>query len=149
MRPGAERLARVDHEVDRRLAWRLPWRADGERAVEHQRPVELPPPLRPVVGDLRCAQLDERRACRRPQVGKLRQLARGAEHRVLDDLVAELDLLHPARRQLEQLGEHELGVRSPDPDGEPDHPPKARLILPNTPSSVRRLWSVIDSASHS
>ena len=149
MRAGAERLPRIDHEVDRRPAGRLPRGADGELAVEHQRPVELPPPVRPIVRDLRGAELDQRPPCRRPQVRQRGELPRRAEHGVLDHVLAEVDLLDPTRRELEQLGEHELGVLAPNADGEADHPPNARLILPNTPSSLRRLWSVIDSESHS
>ena len=45
----------------------------------------------------------------RAQVGEVGQLAGRAVDRVLDD-VAVLALLHPARRELEQLGEHELGL---------------------------------------
>ena len=52
-----------------------------------------------------------------PQV---RQLARRAVERVLDD-VAVLALLEPARRERHQVGQHELGVRALDADREPDH----------------------------
>jgi len=37
------------------------------------------------------------------------------------DAVAAVDLLHPGRRELEQLGEHRLGVGTRDADRQPDH----------------------------
>ena len=55
----------------------------------------------------------------RAQVGQVGQLAGRAVDGVLDD-VALLALLHPARRELEQLGEHELGVLAPHPHREAD-----------------------------
>ena len=45
-----------------------------------------------------------------PQVRQRRQLARRAVDRVLDHVRVDVDLLDPARRQLQQLGQHQLGV---------------------------------------
>ena len=91
-------------------ARRLPRRADGEPVAEHQRAVELAPALGPVVGDLRGRHLDQRAAGRRAQVGQRGSSPGGAVDRVLDDASPSVDLLDAARRELEQLGEHELGV---------------------------------------
>ena len=41
--------------------------------------------------------------------------------RVLDDIGPDRHLLHPAGRQLQQLGEDELRLAPRHPDGEPDH----------------------------
>ena len=79
------------------------------------------PALVPVVGHLGGDDLDQRVAGGRAQVGQVGQLAGRAVDGVLDD-VAVLALLHPARRELEQLGEDELGVLAPHPDPEADHP---------------------------
>ena len=64
------------------------------------------PAVGPVVGDLGGRR--PRRARRRPrasQVGQRRQLARRAVDGVLDDAAVEVDLLDPAGREREQLGE--------------------------------------------
>src|SRR5205085_11696891 len=89
------------------------------------------------------------------QLRQRRQLSGSPVHAVLDHLVAGLDFLDPGGDELEQLREHHLGLLAPDADREPDHekrararqPPKARRSLPNTPSPVRRLWSVRELAS--
>ncbi len=143
MRAGPERLAGVDHDVERCPAGGRPRRANAQPVAEHKRLVELAPALGPVVGDLARRDLDERLARGGLEVGQRRQLAGRAVDRVLDDPVTDVDLLDAAGRQLEQLGEHQLGVLARDPDRESDQPPKARLSLPNTPSSVRRLSSVM------
>ena len=52
-------------------------------------------------------------AGRRAQRRQRGQLARRAVDRVLD-VVAAVDLLDARRRELEQLGEHDLGVRARD-----------------------------------
>src|SRR5579884_2510481 len=151
MGAGAECAAGVDHDLDRRAARWLPGRAHRQAPVEHERTVKPPPAIWPVVGDLLAAHLDQRRSRRSPQFRYLRQLAGGAVHGVLDNASGDVHLLHAAWRQLEQLGEPEPGLLAQDPDREPDqrYPPKARLSFANTPSSVRRLWFVIDSASRS
>ena len=77
------------------------------------------PALVPVVGDLARDDLDQRAAGGGAQPGQLGQLARRAVDGVLDD-VAVLALLHPARRELEQLGEHELGLLAPHPHPKSD-----------------------------
>src|SRR5205085_5200926 len=74
-------------------------------------------------------------------------LAGRAVDRVLDG-VPELGLLHPARRELEQLGENQLGVGAIHADREADHR-RARLSFANTPSSVRRFSSVSEPESSS
>ena len=74
--------------------------------------------------------------------GSAGQLAGRAVDRVLDD-VAVVDLLHAARRELEQLGEHELGVGAADPQREADHVvEQPALSLPTSDSSSRRFSSV-------
>ena len=74
----------------------------------------------PVVGDLRRRDLDERGAGGRAQRGQRGQLARRAVDGVLDRL-AVVDLLDPGRRELQQLGERDLGVGARDAEREPDH----------------------------
>ena len=116
--------------------------------------MELPPPLLPVSGHLLGGDVDERPGRGGPQIGELGELSGRAVHGVLDRPVAAIDLLDSARRELEQLRQHELGPRGVDADGEAQqaqwlYPPNARLSLANTPSSERRLWSVIEPASRS
>ena len=110
MRPGAERLPGVDHDVQRCRPCRLPGRAHGQAVVDDQRAVEAAPALRPVIGDVRGRDLDQRPAGGGLQIRELGQLPGGAIDGVLDHVPIELGLLHPARGQLEQLGEHQLGV---------------------------------------
>ena len=77
---------------------------------------------RPVVGDLGRADLHQRAAGRRLQVGQRRQLPRRAVHRVLDD-VTVIDLLHAAARERQQFGKRHLGVGPAHPDRQADHEP--------------------------
>ena len=70
--------------------------------------MELAPALGPVVGDLGAGHLDQRTSGRRAQRGQLGDLAGRAIDRELDDLGVDVDLLHPVRRQLEQLRQHQL-----------------------------------------
>ena len=79
------------------------------------------PALGPVVGHLRAGDVDQRVTGRGSQRGQRRQLPRRAVDHVLDVAVVELALLQPARRQLEQLGEHRLRVGPRDAHREPDH----------------------------
>jgi hypothetical protein len=72
--------------------------------------VELTPALVPVVGDLLGRDLDQRAARGRLQVGERGQLPRGAVDGVLDGPVAAGGFLDPARRQLQQLRQDELGA---------------------------------------
>ena len=60
MRAGPECLPRIDHDLNWSPDRRLPRRPHRQPAIEHERLVELAPPLRPVVGDLGSADLDER-----------------------------------------------------------------------------------------
>ena len=80
-----------------------------EQVADLHRLVEGLPALVPVVGHLAGADLDQRPAGGRAQVGQIGQLAGRAVDGVLDD-VAVLALLHPAGRELEQLGEDDLGL---------------------------------------
>jgi hypothetical protein len=79
------------------------------------------PALIPVVGQLTGGDLDQRAAGRRRQIGQGGQLAGCAIDRVLDDVGADLDLLDPARRQLEQLRQDDLGILVAHPDGQAQH----------------------------
>ena len=150
---GAERLAGIDDDVER-----VP------PAGSHGGPDGRGGRRAPAGGGTRASARPSRRRPRsvetstsapprrRAQVGERGQLARRPVDRVLDDLGAEVDLLHPARRQLEQLGEHQLGLGAGDADrAQADQPvgspPKARRSLASTPSSVCRLCSVRLSAS--
>ena len=121
MGTGAEGLPGLDHEIERLIARRLPWWTDGEPAGEHERAVKRAPALGPVVGDLRGRDVDERSARGRAQIGQRRQLAGRAVDGVLDDVVGKLGLLDPARGELEQLGEHQLGLGALDAHGETEH----------------------------
>ena len=115
------------------------------RPAEHERAVERAPALGPVVGDLGGRERDQRAPGRRLEGGQLRQLAGRAVDGVLDHVVTDLGLLHPAGRQLEQLGEHDLGVLARDPDGEAEHDGSAAegaAQLAEHASSVRRFSSV-------
>ena len=99
--------------------------------AHRERPVKRPPPLRPVVGDLRRRHLDERAPGRGLEIGQGRQLARRTVDRVLDR-IAGVGLLHAGREQLDQLGEDDLRVLPPHAQREPDQaqcgpPPRARL----------------------
>ena len=79
-----ERLRRVDHDLNRGPHRRLPRRSHRQPIAEHERPMKRTPPLRPIVGDLGSADLDERVAGRRGQVRQRRQLAGRAVDGVLD-----------------------------------------------------------------
>jgi hypothetical protein len=78
------------------------------------------PALRPVVGNLGGRDVDQRVACRGPEVGQRGQLSGRAVEDELDR-VAVLALLQPGGRELEQLYEHRLGVGARDADRQPDH----------------------------
>ena len=122
VRAGPERLARVDDQVHHVGPLRLPRRAHVEPARDLDRPVERAPAVGPVVGDLGRDDLDQRAADRRLDVRQVRQLARRAVDRVLNDLaLVELRLLDARRRQRQQLGQHDLRVLAPDADRQPDH----------------------------
>ena len=114
VRAGPERLAGVDHQVDAVAAsGALPRRPDAQPAeapAHVDRPVERLPALRPVVGDLarsrrRRARRPRRRA--RPAAPAARPARRRSRTRPRRRRLA---LLEPAGRELEQLGEHRLGV---------------------------------------
>ena len=70
--------------------------------------------------------------------GSAGQLARRAVDHVLDRAVAELALLQPAGRELEQLGEHRLGVGARDADREPDHAALQHARPPTRPARAAR-----------
>ena len=164
---GSERLCRVDHDLlDGRAARRgrghlgLPRRAHvqrgnparGDRRQHEHRPVEGAPALRPVVGDLGRAHLDERVPGGSAHVGQGRDLSGRAVHRVLDHRPAVVDLLHAGGRELEQLSEHELGLLARDANAEADHAAwwrRARRSFANIDSSERRFSSVSDPPSSS
>ena len=55
-------------------------------------------------------------------LAQVRQLAFRAVDRVLDRVRVDVALLQPGRRELGQLGEHQLGLVAGDADREPDHP---------------------------
>jgi hypothetical protein len=98
---------------------------DKRRLHEH-RLMELLPALAPIVRDLGGGHIDERLTGCGLQVGQLRQLTRGAVHGVFDNALSpilhgKLDLLDSGGRDLEQLGEHELGVCVAHPQREADH----------------------------
>ena len=121
VRAGPERLAGIDDQVHQVVAGGLPRRADVEPAGDLDRPVELAPAVGPVVGDLGRDDLDQRAARGRLDVRQVRQLARRAVDRVLDEAVGQIGLLHPARRQLQQLGEDDVGVLALDAHRQPNH----------------------------
>ena len=118
MRTRPERLSGIDHQVERLGSGRLPGRADPEPVLEHQRVVELPPATVPVLRESPRRDVDQRPARRGLQVGERGKLAGGAVHGVLDRAVAGLGLLDSSRRQLQQLGQHQLRVLGVDADGE-------------------------------
>jgi hypothetical protein len=126
VRAGAEGLRGVDDDVERAFLGRRPRRADAQAAHAH-RLVERLPALVPVVRQLARGDLDERSAGGGLQLWQRRQLAGRAVHRVLDD-VAVVALLDPAGRQLEQLGQHELGLLAPYANREADHARPPRII---------------------
>src|ERR1700748_543350 len=76
-------------------AGRSPRGRTGGGPAEDQGPVEAAPAVGPVVGDLRGADVDDRPAGGRAEIRQLRQLAGSAVDGVLDDLRADVDLLHP------------------------------------------------------
>ncbi len=128
MGAGAERLPGVDHDLADSgrvgCARRLPRRAhvqggsglppgDGlRRRLDQHGPMELLPALLPVVGDLAGGDLDERVARDGVQVGQLRQLTRRSVDRVLDRPLLAAHLLHAGGRELQELGQHQLGLRA-------------------------------------
>ncbi len=83
--------------------------------------MEGAPALRPVVGDLRRRDVDERPTRGGAEIRQRRQLARRAVHGELHQLVAERHLFDPARGKLEQLREDELGLGARDAHGETEH----------------------------
>ena len=80
------------------------------------------------------------------QVGELGQLAGRAVDGVLDGPRPALHLLDPAGRELQQLGQHELGLLArATRTARPDHAawlPSARRSLANIDSCERRFSSV-------
>ena len=117
---GAERPSGIYDHIERGFGRRLPRRPDGQPAVDHQRPVELAPAVGPVVGHLFGKDLDQRVAGGGAQIRERRQFARRAVERVLDG-GAVIDLLDAAGRQVQQLGQHQLGLLAPNANREPDH----------------------------
>jgi hypothetical protein len=66
--------------------------------------MELPPALGPVGRDLARRDVHQRPTGERLEVRQRRQLPGGAVHRVLDQLIGDVDLLDPPGRQIQQLG---------------------------------------------
>lgn len=73
------------------------------RRLDQDRPMELPPALVPIVGDLAGGDLHERVADDGAQVGQAGQLPRRAVDRVLDRPRIGLHLFDPGRRELQEL----------------------------------------------
>ena len=134
---GAERLPRVDHDLlDRHIAAParvLPWRPyvhrrylrschiGASRRLDQDGVVKALPSLLPVIGRLAGRDLHQRvtRCCL--QVGQTRELTSGTVDRVLDHLAVKLALFDSARRELQQLGQDELGLLAVDANSETDH----------------------------
>ncbi len=111
MGAGPERPAGIDHEVERRCRGAAPMaaaRPAGRRARSGRWNSRQRSAQSSAISVVR--HVDERTAGRGPQVGQRGQLARRAVDRVLDHVGGDVDLLDPARRQLEQLGQHQLGL---------------------------------------
>ena len=115
----AKRAPGIDHEVQRGRSRGLPRRSHRQPVTKHQRSMELPPALGPVIGDLAASNLDQRAGSGRSEVRQLRELTRGAVDGELHDVRVDLGLLEPARRQLQELGQHQLGIFPAHPDRKP------------------------------
>ena len=105
-------------------------------AVEHERAVKRPPPLVPVVGDLGGTDLDQRRPAAAVRSGSAGN-SPGAPYTAYSTIPSETSASStPARRQLEQLGQHELRVLAPDPNRQTDHAPE--LVAAEGPPELVR-----------
>ena len=125
MRAGAERAARVDHDLlhAAALGRLLPRRAHVEPAGHQHREVEALPALVPVVGHLLGEHLDERLAGTRLEGAHVGQLARRTVDRVLDDASpapGRVTSSTPLGRDLQQLREHRLRLLGAAAKREPD-----------------------------
>ena len=118
---GAERLARIDRDVDLRVGIGLGPRGPHAQPSHPDGLVKVAPAVSPVVGDLRRADLHQALARRGFQGRDRGQLSRRAVDRVLHVGGAAL-LLHASRRQLDQLGEHLLGHLGAAANRQPNHP---------------------------
>ena len=127
---GARSLA---DEVRRRLEPRAP----GDTTAREERHVLVPDEPARGLGDVPRVRVLGREDDERP--AEL-LVERECSLCVLDAAVAEIALLHPGRRQLEQLRQHDARVVAADADGEPDHGWVgliARLSFASMPSSER------------
>lgn len=120
VRSCPKRVPRVDHDVERGPGGCLPRRPDGKPLADQHRAMKSAPALAPVVGDLAGADVDQRAAGGGLQVRQRGHLAGGPVHPVLDHAVAGGRLLDAVGDQLEQLGEHELGMLATNPDPDSD-----------------------------
>jgi hypothetical protein len=143
----AEGLPRVDDEIDDVRARVRPGRTNPDALRDQHGLVERLPALRPVVGHSLASHSDADSADFCLSVREGRQLAGRSVERVLHEAVA-VHLLHPARRELQQLREHLLGRIGRRSEGQPDQR-NARRSLPTIDSSAGslRLSSVSESRS--
>jgi hypothetical protein len=125
-----ERARGLDHDRDHVLRRSLPRRADPEGA-DPDGPVEVPPPLRPAARDLGLDGAREGRPNRRRSglVGVPRQL----------DLFTSIPLLEAGRKEVDEGGARDLGLRRRDLDRDPPEPAQRKTLfsLSKKPSSSR------------
>ena len=139
MGAGAERTAGVDHDLLDSASLRrlLPGRPHVDAPRHEHRVVEAFPALVPVVRHLLGEHLDELIAGMRLELAQFRELPRSAVDGVLDDPLASIrcsDLLDAARRDLEQLRQHRVGLIRAAAQREPDHALNACLMRSKKPS---------------
>src|SRR5215210_3950560 len=120
MSAGAERAAGVDDDVDQAVLWIPPRRAHADPAPDLDRPVEVGPAVRPVVGDRRRGDVDQAAPGSRLELPEIRHLPGWPVDRELDPARAAL-LLESVRRQFEQVRQHLLRVLGSAANCEPDH----------------------------
>ena len=129
VRAGAERLAGLDHDVQRAFARRLPRRADAQAGQRRSAcgSCASPRPSR------RASSVVETSTSAPPTAARTSPSSGsspgGAVEHVLDRLAVDVALLEAAGGERHQLGEDELGVLARDADREPDHaraPARAR-----------------------
>jgi hypothetical protein len=118
--PGTEGAPWIDDDVDQTILRIPPGRPDSDPARDLDRPVEVGPPIGPVIGNGCRRDIDEGAARGGLQLSQIRDLPGRTVDRELDPAGAAL-LLQPVGSKLEQVGHHLLRVLRLAANRETDH----------------------------